>query len=243
MANLTGETGLGGIGQDTARRFHVPVDAATTIYAGGMVSTLTATGMLVPTTTSGAGPCIGIATHTSTLVSGEADGDRRCLIETDRVYTRTNGSGGQAFSDATPIGSPCFAIDDNSVGVHSAGGTLQKCGTFYGFEANGKVRVYISAALTGLVAGGASASPSIQAGRGTFSSGVLSVSTGITVSATSRVFASRVTEAGTDGDEIRVPDADRTVGAPGTGTLVFRSFLSGAAATSDTSTFDWLIVG
>ena len=48
---------------------------------------------------------------------------------------------------------------------------------------------------------------------------------------------------GTDGDEIRVPTADRTVGGPGTGSLVFRSFLSGVAATSDTSTFDYLIVG
>jgi hypothetical protein len=85
--------------------------------------------------------------------------------------------------------------------------------------------------------------PMIQSGRGTFAAGVLAVSTGITVTASSRVFASRVTEAGTDGDEIRVPDADRTVGAPGTGALTFRSFLSGTAATSDTSTFDYLIVG
>ena len=52
-----------------------------------------------------------------------------------------------------------------------------------------------------------------------------------------------MTEAGTDGDEIRVPDADRTVGGPGTGSLVFRSFLSGVAATSDTSTFDYVIIG
>jgi hypothetical protein len=242
MANLTNETNLAGVGQDTSRRFHVPVDAATTIYAGGMVSTLTATGMLVPTTTSGAGPCIGKATHTTILVAAEADGDRRCLIETDRVYALTNGAGGQAFSAATPIGAPCFAIDDNSVGIHSAAATLQQCGVFYGFEADGKVRVYISAAV-GLALGGTAMPLSLQVGSGTLSSGVLAVATGIRVSAASKVFAAHVTGAGTQGDYIRVPAADRTVGEPGTGALTFRSFLDGAAATSDTSTFEYLIVG
>jgi hypothetical protein len=129
-----------------------------------------------------------------------------------------------------------YALDDNSVADNDNSGTLQQCGTFQGMEADGKVRVLISpmAGRGGL---------QIQAGRSTFAAGVKAISAGITVTATSRVFASRVTEAGTDGDEIRIPDADRTVGGPGTGALTFRSFLSGTAATSDTSTFDYLIVG
>jgi hypothetical protein len=232
MANITASIQLGGIGQD-GRRFHVPVDGGTTIYEGGLVSQLTATGMLVPTTTAGSGPAIGKATHT--IANPGADGAKRCLIETDRIYTLTNGAGDSAFSDASLIGAPVYALDDNSVSVINTG-ALPVAGTFQGMEADGKVRVLVSPPA-------ASGALNIQAGRGTFAAGVLAVSAGITVTASSRVFASRVTEAGTDGDEIRVPDADRTVGGPGTGALTFRSFLSGSAATSDTSTFDYLIVG
>jgi hypothetical protein len=232
MANIGADIELGGIGQD-GRRFHVPVDGGTTIYAGGLVSQLTATGMLVPTTTAGSGPAIGKATHG--VVNAGADGSVRCLIETDRIYLLTNGAGGSAFSDASIIGAPVYALDDNSVSVINTG-ALPVCGTFQGMEASGKVRVLVEPPAH-------SGALRIQAGRGTFAAGVLAVSAGITVTASSRVFASRVTEAGTDGDEIRVPDADRTVGGPGTGALTFRSFLSGVAATSDTSTFDYLIVG
>jgi hypothetical protein len=232
MANATAAIQMNGIGQD-GRRFHVPVAAATTIYEGTMVAQL-ATGFLVPATTAGAGPIIGKATHT--IVNGGAAGDKRCLIETDRIYAMTNGTSGDAFSEATQLGAPVYALDDNSVADNDSNGTRQPCGTFYGMEPDGKVRVFISP-------GESDATPRIQTGRGTFAAGVLAVTAGITVTATSRVFASRVTEAGTDGDEIRVPDADRTVGGPGTGALTFRAFSAGAAATSDTSTFDWMIVG
>lgn len=232
MANIGADIELGGIGQD-GRRFHVPVDGGTTIYAGGLVSQLTATGMLVPTTTAGAGPAIGKATHGA--VNSGADGAVRCLIETDRIYRVTNGAGDSAFSDASLIGAPVYALDDNSVSVINTG-ALPLCGTFQGMEADGKVRVLVEPPA-------ADGTARIQSGRGTFAAGVLAVAAGITVTASSRVFASRVTEAGTDGDEIRVPDADRVVGGPGTGSLTFRSFLSGVAATSDTSTFDYLIVG
>lgn len=233
MSNSTSDIPLAGMGQD-GRRFHVPVKAATTIYEGVLVAQLISTGMLVPATTAGAGPAIGKATHK--VVGGAGDGDKRCVIETDRIYLLTNGLTTDAFTEASQIGSPCYALDDHTVADNSNGGTLQQCGTFQGMEADGRVRVLVS---TRSVAGALQ----IQAGRGTFAAGVLAVAAGITVTATSRVFASRVTEAGTDGDEIRVPDADRVVGGPGTGSLTFRSFLSGVAATSDTSTFDYLIVG
>lgn len=232
MANISARIDLDGTGQD-GRRFHVPVDGGTTIYEGGLVSQLTATGMLVPTTTAGSGPAIGKATHS--IVNSGADGSVRCLIETDRIYRLTNGAGDSAFSDASLIGAPVYALDDNSVSVINTG-ALPVCGTFQGMEANGQVRVFVSPQSAG-------GELRVQAGRGTFVSGVLTLSTGITVTATSRVFAQRVTEGGTDGDEIRIPDADRTVGGPGTGELVFRAFSAGSAATSDTSTFDYLIVG
>lgn len=231
MANVTADIPLDGIGQD-GRRFHVPVSTSANIYAGTMVAQLVADGKLVAATTAGAGPAIGKATHTIT----SATAGQRCLVETDRIYLFTNGASSDAFSDASMIGAPAYAFDDHTVYDNDNSGTLQQCGTFQGMEADGKVRVLMSPRSV-------SGALQIQSGRSTFVAGVKAISAGITVTATSRVFASRVTEAGTDGDEIRVPDADRTVGGPGTGALTFRSFLSGVAATSDTSTFDYLIVG
>lgn len=213
------------------RRLHLPVKSGTQIYAGTFVSQMTATGLLVPTSTAGAGPAVGKAT-----MSVLGDGTNRCEVETDCTYRVTNGSSTDAFAESSPLGSPVYALDDHTGADNSNSGTLQALGTFRGMEADGTIRVYVNSDQ-GYV------SPTIQAGRGTFASGVLAVSAGITVTATSRVFASRVTEAGTDGDEIRIPDADRTAGGPGVGALTFRSFLSGVAATSDTSTFDYLIVG
>jgi hypothetical protein len=230
-ADVNGELGIGPDG----RRFHLPVKASTTIYKGGLVS-IGSTGYLVPTTTSGAGPCVGVAAFGAV---GTTDGAVRCMIETDRVYLLTNGTSGDAFADTTALYSDVFAIDDNSVAKVNDG-TRVKAGIFMGMEASGLVRVLITPAA---LQPNGSSGLNIQAGSGTFSSGVLAVSTGITVTATSVVIANRKTEAGTDGDEIRVPSADRTVGAPGTGALTFRAFLSGAAATSDTSTFDYIIVG
>ncbi len=231
MANLTANGKLNGIGQD-GRRFHLPVDGGTTIYEGGLVSVLQATGMLVPTSTAGAGPAIGKATHKADNAGG-ADGAVRCLVETGRVYRMTNDS--SSFSEATPLCVDVYAVDDNSVSASSNSGARQKCGIFMGMESDGKVRVLVAPELTNI-------GKKIQVGTGTLVAGVLTVSAGITVTSVSRVFMSRVTEAGTDGDELRCPAADRTVGGPGTGAITIRSFLSGVAATSDTSTIEYMIV-
>lgn len=233
MANSSAAIDMNGMGQ-SGRRFHLPVNTGATIYEGTMVAQLVATGLLVAATTAGAGPAIGKATHS--VISATAG--QRMMVETDRIYGLTNGAGGDAFSEATPIGSPVYAIDDNSVADNDSNGTRQPCGTFQGMEADGKVLVHMTT-TNGLSA----ATPRVQTGRGTLAAGVLTVAAGITVTATSRFFFSRVTEAGTDGDEIRVPDADRTVGGPGTGAFTARAFLSGVAATSDTSTVDWVIIG
>lgn len=231
MANVSNDIPLAGIGQD-GRRFHTVAETATSIYEGTMVAQLS-TGTLVAATTAGAGPVIGKATHTVTSAAAGA----RVVVETDRIYCLANGLTTDACSEATPIGSPVYALDDHTVADNDNAGTLQCAGTFQGMEADGRVRVLLSPQQAS--AGGLR----VQSGRSTFVAGVKAIAAGITVTATSRVFASRVTEAGTDGDEIRVPDADRVVGGPGTGSLTFRSFLSGVAATSDTSTFDYLIVG
>jgi hypothetical protein len=72
--------------------------------------------------------------------------------------------------------------------------------------------------------------------------GVLTVNAGITLTSSSRIFLTRKTAGGTSGDELRVPTADRTTGGPGTASMTIRSYLSAVAATSDTSTVEWLIV-
>jgi hypothetical protein len=237
MANSTSEIQMGGIGQD-GRRYHVPVKTSQTIYAGNMVSQQLSDGLLVPTTAAGAGPCIGKATHTVTA----ATAGQRMVVESDRIYTFANGSGGDAFSEASLIGAPAYAFDDHTVYDNSNAGVLQACGTFEGMEPDGKVRVKLSSQFAGAVLGGAVGGPPVQYGSGTFAAGVLTV-TGVTLTATSVIVATRKTEAGTDGDEVRIPSADRTVGALGTGQFTARAFSAGAAATSDTSTFDWIIVG
>lgn len=236
MANVSSDINTAiKIGQD-GRRFQVPVKGTTSIWKNTLVSQMIATGMLVPFGTAGAGPAIAYATHGSDNSAG-SDGATRCIVETDCIVRLSNGTSTDAFSEASAIGAPVYGADDHTGYDNDNSGTLQQCGTFQGMESDGKIRVKLSPELARGVG------QQIQVGRATFVAGVKAISAGITVTATSRVFASRVTEAGTDGDEIRVPDADRTVGGPGTGALTFRSFLSGVAATSDTSTFDYLIVG
>lgn len=237
MSNATGEIPLDGIGQE-GRRFHVPAKTSTAIYAGTLVAQQTADGLLVAATSAGTGPAIGKATHTVT----SAAAGQRILVETDRVYRFTNGATTDAFSEASLIGAPAYALDDHTVADNDNAGTLQQCGLFMGMEADGKVRVLVSPSAVALNSSLGSQALPVQRGTGTLAAGVLAV-TGVTLTATSVIIATHKTVAGTAGDAINVPSADRTAGALGTGSFTARAFLNGAAATSDTSTFDWVIVG
>ncbi len=239
MANSGADIQLDGIGQD-GRRFHVPVKTGQTIYAGTMVAQQIADGLLVPATSAGTWPAIGKATHR--IVSATAG--QRMVVETDRIYIFANGTSTDAFSEASQIGSLAYAFDDHTVYDNDNAGTLQPCGTFEGMEPDGRVRVKMSTSFASAVgaAGGDPVPQNIQYGTGTLAAGVLAV-TGVTITASSVIVCSRKTEAGTDGDEIRVPAADRVVGALGTGSFTARAFLNGTAATSDTSTFDWVVIG
>ena len=82
--------------------------------------------------------------------------------------------------------------------------------------------------------------PRIQQGGGTLISGVLAVSD-VQLSTSSRIDVRRITEGGTDGDELRVPIADVVIGEAGSFSI--RSFLNGSVATSDTSTVSWTVIG
>ncbi len=138
MANSSSDIETGGIGQD-GRRFHVPCKTGTAIYTGTMVAQQTADGLLVAATSAGAGRVIGIATQTI----ASATAGQRCVVETDRIYLRANGSSTNAFSDASIIGSPAYAFDDHTVYNNSNGDTLPLAGFFCGMEADGQVRVFI----------------------------------------------------------------------------------------------------
>lgn len=151
MANATKNLILDSIGDGGIHTFHLPVDAGTKIFKGTLVSQLVATGMLVPTSTASSSICVGVAQHEADNSSGTAlDGDVRCTVETKRSYCFKNGTAGDAFSEATLIGSVCFAIDDNSVAKVSTGGR-KAVGFYMGLEEDGKVRVWIDPCLAKIV--------------------------------------------------------------------------------------------
>jgi hypothetical protein len=142
MANLTAALGRKPYGKG-GRDISHGVDGGTATYEGGLISQLTATGMLVPTSTSGAGPAIGVATHDQDNTAG-SDGALRLTVETDRIFIFANGTSTDACSEATLIGSPVYAFDDHTVYDNDASGTLAVAGLFMGMEPDGTVRVYVS---------------------------------------------------------------------------------------------------
>lgn len=145
-ANLPTET-IGGPGPFT---FDLPVDGGSSIFKGTLVSQLTATGMVVPYSTAASGPCIGVAQNAADNSTG-ADGAERVLIETKRAYALTNGTAGDAFSEASLIGSLVYGTDDHTVANNSSTATRKAVGFFMGMEVDGKVRVWIDPTLASLV--------------------------------------------------------------------------------------------
>ncbi len=133
------------------RSLTLPVDGGTTIYAGTLVAQLTATGMLVPASTAGSGPAIGVATHDVDNSAG-SDGDKRCIVLTEQIFVFANGSNTDACSEATLLGSPVFAYDDHTVYDNDASGTLMRAGFFLGMEPDGAVRVLVAPAAASSVA-------------------------------------------------------------------------------------------
>lgn len=128
------------------------VDAGTHIYAGTMLAELNATGKLVPGTTAGSGPCVGVSEHEVDASADTTDGTHRAMFDTDCVYCFANGQGTDAVSETTAIGSPLYMVDDHTVADNDATGTRQLAGLFRGMEPDGKVRVFISPDHTTLAA-------------------------------------------------------------------------------------------
>lgn len=128
-----------------ARSIVLPVGAAKHIYAGTMVSQLSSGNGLTAASTAASGHVIGIAAHEQDNSAG-ALGDLRCEVLTDGIFSFANDST-NAFAETTAIGSPCYAVDDHTVGTKSVGDTLVLAGYYMGLEpdSGGKVRVMLMA--------------------------------------------------------------------------------------------------
>lgn len=152
MANLTTDNMPDTVGGPGPFTFDLPVDAGSKVFKGSLCTQLTATGMVVPYSTAAAGVVVGVADHAAdNSAAGTTDGDKRVRIQTKRMFALTNGAGGDAFSEASLIGSVVFGTDDNTVADNSASATRKPVGFFFGMEADGKVRVYIDPAVAAIV--------------------------------------------------------------------------------------------
>lgn len=134
-------------------QFDLPVKAAKHLYEGTLITQLTADGYAVAYSTASSGVCVGVAQHESdNTAAGAADGDKRIVVETKRMHAFDNGTAGDAFADTDKIGSLVYGTDDHTAAKTSSSQTRQPVGFFYGFESDGKVRVFIDPALARVVA-------------------------------------------------------------------------------------------
>jgi hypothetical protein len=114
------------------RTVEMPMGTAA-VYKGTLVSQLTASGLLVPTTTASSGAAIGVATH-------GAVASTRCVVECDCVHVMENDTS-NPVSEANLIGCVLYALDDHTVSdVQTASEPV--AGYFAGMEPDGRVRVF-----------------------------------------------------------------------------------------------------
>ncbi len=152
MANLTEDAIIDTVGGPGPFCFDLPVDAGSKVFAGSLCTQLTATGMAVPYSTAAAGVVVGVAQHAAdNSAAGTSDGDKRVRVETKRCYAFANGAGGDAFSEASLIGSVVYGTDDHTVADNSNSLARTPVGFFMGMETDGKVRVYVDPIVAKIV--------------------------------------------------------------------------------------------
>lgn len=149
MANAVRELPITAFGAEGVI-MDLPVDGGSTIYKGTLQTQLTATGMVVPYSTASAGSVIGVAQNDADNASG-ADGAIRVRVETRRVFAFTNGTAGDAFSEASLIGSLVYGTDDHTVADNSNSLARKPVGFFMGMESDGKVRVFVDPCMAEIV--------------------------------------------------------------------------------------------
>lgn len=129
--------------------FDLPVDGGTKIFKGTLVCQLTATGQLVPYSTASSEHCVGVA-QADVDNSGGADGAKRCLVESHRIFAFKNGGGGDALADTDFVGRLVFGTDDTTVAKTSSTQARKPVGFFMGMQADGRVRVLVDPPLARL---------------------------------------------------------------------------------------------
>lgn len=150
MANATENLITETVGGPGPFIFDLPVDGGSRIYEGTLVAQLTGTGAVVRYSTAATGPCIGVALNEANNTSGN-DGDVRVRVETKRMFAFTNGTAGDAFSEASLIGSLVYGTDDNTVADNSNSLARKAVGFFFGMQDDGKVRVYVDPIAAAIV--------------------------------------------------------------------------------------------
>lgn len=120
-----------------------PVEAATSLFGGGMVAT-NAAGNAVPASSSAAlklwGRCEKQVLNTVAAGFGTA-GALRVSVRAG-VFEYTNGTGGDVIAQAN-VGQACYASDDNTVNLTDGGGTRPYAGVIINVRPSGKVAVYV----------------------------------------------------------------------------------------------------
>lgn len=110
-----------------------PVKAATKIYAGAMVA-VDASGWAVPASTSATLKVIGRA-ESAVDNSGGANGDQRVRVGSG-IYRYGNSASGDLIA-LKDVGSPCYAVDDQTVALTSASSTRSVAGSIYDVDDQG----------------------------------------------------------------------------------------------------------
>jgi len=117
------------------RHLTFPVEASTTLYAGTMVAT-NAAGNAVPASANSALRVWGRCERTVTQGAVAGVTNPPLLVHSGAFYLN-NGAGAQAIS-AADVGKYCFAIDDNTVGIGDAAGTLPLAGVILAIGISGE---------------------------------------------------------------------------------------------------------
>lgn len=217
------------------RTMALPVSSATTIYAGSLVGT-NALGYAVPMTGLSTLKCWGRAK--STIINAGASG--AMTVELDRgAFPWNIGTSADALTIADR-GNVVYAIDDNTVGRTDNTGARSVAGILLDIVGT---QAIVLVGFGSVLPSGNSAQ---QNGTVTLASGTATVSTGITLTASSRIFFSRKTQGGTVSTTVHyeAPSANRVVGGPGVANFTaLATVAAGTIQNTDNSVLDYLIVG
>jgi hypothetical protein len=118
------------------------VSSGVHIYEGTMVAQLASTGGVVAGSTASSSFCIGVASFE--MDDTAATGAKAIMVEDDRTFVFDPGTAGDAIPATTFSGATLYMVDDHTVSTVSTGRVI--AGSFRGFDPDGRVRVFISAA-------------------------------------------------------------------------------------------------